>query len=114
MDKLAACPRSHHKFVLFCKVEEGCQCSECQERLSLEYQEKPRVTMHVHPYAVWTGSFNFTKNATMSFENAVVLYDTNIVHAYFYEYAQIAFLSESLDWTQPWMSPNYYLATPCT
>lgn len=114
MDKLAACPRSHHKFVLFCKVEEGCQCSECQERLSLEYKEKPRVTMHVHPYAVWTGSFNFTKNATMSFENAVVLYDTNIVHAYFYEYAQIACLSESLDWTQPWMSPNYYLATPST
>ena len=118
MDKLSACPRSHHKFVLFCFAEERCQCNECQEQLYFdkEYlQEEPRDDMmHIHPYAVWTGSFNFTKNAAMSFENAVMLYDPNIVRAYYLEYGQIAFLSESLDWTQSWMSPNYYFIAPYT
>ncbi len=118
MDKLPACPRSHHKFVLFCKAAEHCQCNECQEQLNFDKEylnEEPRDDMmHIHPYAVWTGSFNFTKNAVMSFENAVVLYDPNIVHAYYREYGQIAFLSESLDWTKSWMSPNHYFIAPYT
>lgn len=38
------------------------------------------------PYAVWTGSFNFTKNACASFENAVVLREPAIVKAFFEEY----------------------------
>ena len=117
MDKLSACPRSHHKFVLFCKAEERCQCNECQEQLHIEMElleEEPHDRMHIHPYAVWTGSFNFTRNATMSFENAVVLYDPNIVHAYYHEYGQIVFLSESLDWTKSWMNPNYHFIAPYT
>ncbi len=117
LNKLSACPRSHHKFVLFCKVEERCQCDECQEQLHFEIEflgEDARDITHIHPYAVWTGSFNFTRNATMSFENALVLNDPNIVLAYYHEYGQILFLSESLDWTKSWMSPSHYFVAPYT
>ena len=88
VDKLPACPRSHHKFVLFCKALEKCTCKQCRETKNYilqtthflgctcdycsNYEEN---WLHVQPYSVWTGSFNFTRNAVMSFENAVVLYD---------------------------------------
>ena len=117
IDKLPACPRSHHKFVLFCKAEEHCQCNKCQEQLQMEmevFELKSRDIMHISPYAVWTGSFNFTRNATMSFENAVVLYDAKLVEAYYQEYGEILFLSEPLDWTKPWMNPRHYFIAPMT
>lgn len=52
--------RMHNKFVLFCK-----------------YENNKRI-----PYAVWTGSYNFTNMANLSMENAVVLYDPKIVKRY--------------------------------
>ena len=51
------------------------------------------------PRVVWTGSFNFTLNATNSFENAVVLHDPKIVNAFYQEWGQILALSEPLDST---------------
>ena len=81
---------------------------------AVKKQELRDRNFHIHPYAVWTGSFNFTRNATMSFENAVVLYDPNIVRAYYHEYGQIVFLSESLDWTKSWMNADYHFIAPYT
>jgi phosphatidylserine/phosphatidylglycerophosphate/cardiolipin synthase-like enzyme len=65
----------------------------------------------VCPYAVWTGSYNFTKNAGMSFENALYIEDQPIVDAYMAEYAQIFSLSEPLDWTSEWSVPEYRIGT---
>ena len=64
-----------------------------------------------HPYAVWTGSFNFTKNAGMSLENAVYITVPNIVKAYLKEFEQIAALSEPLDWDSEWMSPEWWIGS---
>ena len=119
IDKQPACPRSHHKFVLFCRGVEHCVCKECQERLSFEIEyfddaEYEDHLMHIHPYAVWTGSFNFTKNAVMSFENAVILYDPKIVDAFYHEYVQVAVLSEPLDWKTPWTKREGHVQMPCT
>ena len=36
MDKLSACPRSHHKFVLIGNAPQRCQCNECKEQLNIE------------------------------------------------------------------------------
>jgi len=90
--KATTFPRSHHKFIVFCK-------------------EKPDVV----PIAVWTGSFNFTKNATMSFENAIVIKDDSgenkILQSYLDEYYQVFALSEPLDWEHIWCEPEYRIGT---
>jgi hypothetical protein len=113
----SAFPRSHHKFVLFCKYTMNCDCKSCQSYKNTYlnddypiYQDKKRKD-HIKPYAVWTGSLNFTKTAALSFENAVVLQDAKIVEAYFQEYSQIAALSEPLDWTATWIAPQWTIQT---
>lgn len=89
-DRKAACPRVHHKFVVLCRTG-GWGLLE--------------------PYAVWTGSFNFTKNGTRSLENAVILHDPVIVQAYFDEFQQIAAISEPLDWESNWCEPEWRIGT---
>lgn len=93
VDKNPAFPRMHNKFVLFCEEIDG----EHHSRIA--------------PYAVWTGSFNFTKNAGYSLENAVIIRDQDIVNAYAKEYGQIAMLSEPLDWGYDWCAPEYRVGT---
>jgi PLD-like domain len=95
-NKVAAFPRSHHKFVVFCK------CLENSSKGS---------GLNYRPYSVWTGSYNFTKNAGQSFENAVVSSDANIVNAFMKEYGQIAALSEHLDWNSSWTAPEWRIGT---
>ena len=84
--KSAAFPRAHHKFVVFCR--DG-----------------------LEPYAVWTGTFNFTKNAGASLENALVLTDPNIVQAFFDEWAQLLAISEPLDWRSTWVVPEWRIGS---
>lgn len=89
--KSSSFARSHHKFLVFLR-----------DNIALETYE---------PYAVWTGSFNFTKNAGASFENAVVISIPEIAQAYLDEWAQIMALSEPLNWEHPWCYPEYRLGT---
>lgn len=67
------------------------------------------------PVAVWTGSFNFTKNATLSFENAVYMQDMSgdnpIINAYLNEHHNIFCLSESLNWNATYVNPEYRFGT---
>ncbi len=97
--KSPAFPRAHHKFIVFCKKDLTIATWLRTDWPSFE------------PYAVWTGSFNFTKNAGQSLENAVVLQDRKIVNAYFQEYAQIAAVSEPLDWESAWVAPEWRIGT---
>lgn len=98
-DKLPAFPRSHHKFVVFCSIETQTR------HMGVDYDDV------IVPKAVWTGSFNFTKTAGVSFENAVVLRDPTIVNAFYQEYAQVASLSEPLDWETEWAAPEWRIGT---
>lgn len=96
-DKKPAFPRMHNKFLVFCdRHEEGADLDYCFE---------------IKPYAVWTGSFNLTKNAAMSLENALVLTEPSIVTAYFKEWEQILALSEPLDWETDWVEPEWRIGT---
>jgi len=90
-EKSIVFPRSHHKFLIFCKYK----------------NKKPEW----QPYKVWTGSYNLTKNANMSFENAVVLKNKKIVRAYFKEWAQIEAISEKLDWSSKWCTPEWRIGS---
>jgi len=104
-------PRMHHKFFVFLQRVPDTHPHDCYL-----------------PYAVWTGSFNPTKNATNSLENAIVItskwdevvaadaggaatsFDWNlrdIPFAYFEEWAEIAGNSEPLDWYAEYVAPEW-------
>ena len=100
-DQKPAFPRMHNKFLLFCNIKDGLRGD----------QENPYHYDTVEPYGVWTGSFNFTQNATRSFENALYLTDSKIVNAYLHEYSQIAALSEPLNWAHEWVAPEWRIGT---
>jgi phosphatidylserine/phosphatidylglycerophosphate/cardiolipin synthase-like enzyme len=63
------------------------------------------------PSAVWTGSFNFSNNAGNSFENAVEIHEVNVAQQYLNEFARVAALSEPLNWSHDWVSPQYRLGS---
>ena len=60
----------------------------------------------MEPYAVWTGSYNFTKNAEFSLENAVYIKNSKLACQYFSQWGQIASLSEPLDWRNEGIVPD--------
>lgn len=91
-------PRSHHKFVVFCRTEQRI------DRGGYEYK-------HLIPTAVWTGSFNFSKTASLSFENAIYTTRSKIAQAYLNEWEQVVALSEQLDWTSEWVAPEFRIGT---
>ena len=96
-EKKPAFPRAHHKFLVFCKVTEA------------------EESTNYIPVALWTGSFNMTKNATNSLEN--VLYftdasgDNEIINAFLNEHHQIFAVSESLNWNEVWTTPEFRIGT---
>jgi hypothetical protein len=95
--KSPAHPRAHHKFVVFAK--RGASMAGDGDALRLD------------PTAVWTGSFNFTATGGRSLENAVVLRHPAIVRAYVQEFAQVAALSEPLNWSDDWCAPEWRIGT---
>lgn len=95
-DKSPAFPRMHNKFLIFAKI--------------IPNNDKDG-SASIEPYAVWTGSFNLTKNAVRSLENALYITNKEIVNAYFQEYGQIAAMSEKLDWQSDWAAPEWRVGT---
>lgn len=95
--KAPAFPRMHNKFMIFCSLV---------DRNDPEYKWKLVV-----PYAVWTGSYNLTKNAAASFENAVLINSPAIAKAFYMEFGQIMALSEPLDWKTDWVEPEWRIGT---
>jgi phosphatidylserine/phosphatidylglycerophosphate/cardiolipin synthase-like enzyme len=96
-DKDPAFPRMHNKFLVFCNEDK----SYLKEFPFQEYEEYTKII----PHAVWTGSFNFTDNATRSLENAVYIKNSDIVSSYYAEWQHIFALSESIPnefWNSGW------------
>lgn len=103
---LAGYERMHNKFLVFAKFETHLQskidisnyfyASGSRNKLKpaefLEAFDRSKLK----PYAVWTGSFNFTNNASNSFENASLLTNEILAEKFFREYSQIYLLSESI------------------
>jgi phosphatidylserine/phosphatidylglycerophosphate/cardiolipin synthase-like enzyme len=93
-------PRLHHKYIVLCKRD---------EHVVKHSEDHIEDVVHIEPYSVWTGSFNFSRNATLSLENAVVIREPSIVEAYYSVWQQTLALSESLDWKSMMASPEYYI-----
>jgi len=116
-----AVPRCHHKFVVFCDGEiehhEAVAGTDevCTTGLWKGMLVNPGTPayndIHLKPVSVWTGSFNFTQNAVLSFENAVIISNSGIVRAYTAEFEQVFALSEPLDWKHVYVEPEYRIGT---
>jgi hypothetical protein len=86
--------RMHHKFVLFGKETEDWGASSFD--------------------LVWTGSYNFTANATKSLENGLFIKSEEVVKAYYQEWRQVllsSFRIEDRWWGESygWSSDDEYL-----
>lgn len=106
----SAFPRMHNKFMVFCRANVVYH-EETDMDLVRWWENGQILRVDYTPYAVWTGSFNFSENATKSFENAVVIEDEKIAEAYCEEWSQIAALSEPLDWESEWIAPEWRIGT---
>ncbi len=93
-DRNPACPRMHNKFLILGQLEKGEVSHYC-----------------FVPELVWTGSFNFTYNAGLSLENALVISNSEIVSAYYSYWQDIAAISEPLDWESEWVEPEWRIGT---
>jgi phosphatidylserine/phosphatidylglycerophosphate/cardiolipin synthase-like enzyme len=91
--------RMHHKFVLFGKKIRS---------------EDPEACNTPYFNLVWTGSYNFTANATKSLENGLFIKSKDVVDAYFQEWRQVllsSFRIEDRWWGESygWSSDDEYL-----
>lgn len=77
-------PKMHNKFIVFLRELDG------------EYI----------PYAVWSGSYNFTQQSTYSLENAIFIQDEQISQAYASEAQMIYLMGDDLDWSSEWINLN--------
>lgn len=130
-DKVPASPRMHHKFIVLARLVKWFRASRGAWQIRYKRGDAPQhykwsilartktilrrknqsTSRSVSPYAVWTGSFNFTQNAVMSLENAVVIRLTQIVDVYVKEFIHVLLLSEPLDWRTDWVEPEYRIGT---
>jgi hypothetical protein len=91
-------PNMHHKFLVACRA------------VSKTDEHNQSFLIPV-PFAVWTGSANLTANSIRSLENAIVIESKKIGQAYYAEWAQIAAISEPLDWDSEWVAPEWRIGT---
>lgn len=96
LEKSPAFPRMHNKFLVFA---------------NLKNDSKHFYYQTIEPYAVWTGSFNLTKNAGQSLENAVYIKNNDVAEAYANEFGNILALSEPLNWFRDWVAPEWRIGT---
>ena len=106
-------PIMHHKFLVFGNMR--VECKKAQNVLrDLDPFESPYVEVEeriFEPQAVWTGSYNPTRNANRSFENALLIEDSGLASIYYKEWVQIMSLSEPLNWESEWVAPEWKIGT---
>lgn len=92
-------PRMHNKFLVFSNfIEDNAPLPKGYSATLINRE-------------VWTGSYNLTKNAAKSLENAVLIRNDNVAKAYYDEFCQIFALSEPLDWESEWCAPEFRIGT---
>ena len=84
----------HHKFLVFLRQRD--KADQKIEEGAWPYSS----------YAVWTGSYNITKNGNCFLENALYVQDIRLAEAYCNEWAQLIEVSEPIDWTKPYSAPE--------
>lgn len=96
-------PRMHHKFCVFARVRSGHERPGYHQGMAGTHWDRDWI----EPYAAWTGSFNWTLNASASLENAIFTTDKVVVQNFTKEWGNCFALSEPLDWTTTYVAPEY-------
>lgn len=113
-------PLMHHKFALFARFSlQGPHDPRLPERdpelggyfTNAELSNDFFLDGLPWPNAAWTGSYNWSTNASQSLENAILLKDPESVDAYFREFQQVVAMSEPLDWTSQYVEPEWRIGT---
>ena len=96
-------PLMHNKFVVFAELvlKPGAGSSE----------EDPWEVPEWQGRVLWTGSLNLTRLSRRSCETALIFRDPVFADAAIREWAQIAALSEPLEWTSEWINPQWRLGS---
>ena len=94
--------RMHNKFLVFAKRE---SLNGGEGTDMFEYDVVWR------PHSVWTGSYNITGNAELSWENAIYIRSEEIAQAYLDEWCQLMAFSEQLDWESEYVEPEWRIGT---
>jgi len=87
LNRKGTAPRMHHKFVVFGNVDGSSE----------------QIDFH----SVWAGSFNFTKNASLSLEDAELVEGRGVAQSFLLRWSQVLCMSEPLDWTSDDFSPEW-------
>lgn len=99
-------PRMHNKFLVFASpINRG-----------ILYDEEAEDSLHQlgggwNAHVVWTGSYNLSKNAGHSWENALIIRDPVIAEAYLNEWSQLFTFSEPLDWRSEYIAPEWRIGS---
>ena len=104
-DKSPSFSRMHHKFFVFGDINLKQDLFEIHCLDDFPGYEDPQARK------VWTGSFNASKAACYSFENAVIIDSDEAATKYAQEFALMFMISEPLDWTNDWISPSFTYMT---
>ena len=97
-------PLMHNKVLTFAKLF-------LEPAPGQENEEDPDGKIRWEPVMVWTGSFNLSRSASRSRENAVIIRDPKIASAYFRECLDLLALSERLDWESEEIDPEWHQDT---
>lgn len=102
-------PRMHHKFLVFCEIQQKRfnYTNHLVDPPSEECEERDVVI----PVAVWTGSFNASENGTRSLENVIIIRDKVVAAAYYSEWKTLLGISEPLNWESEYVYPEWRIGT---
>ena len=99
-------PRMHNKFLVF---------ASHVDRSNFNGSGIDDVNSELAPgwnaQVVWTGSYNLSRNAERSWENALIVRDSVIAEAYLKEWSQLFTFSEPLNWQSRYIAPEWRIGT---
>ena len=101
--KSQSIPLMHHKFLVRCKL---------QEQHPIDGGRTPERAIVPIAQAVWTGSFNFSVNASTSLENAIEICRPSTANRFLDVWQRVYALSEPLNWIHEYSKPELAFDLP--
>ena len=99
-DEKSPVPILHHKFVIFSELTDAGEPEPGDVT-------DPSGNVTWRPRILWTGSYNPTRLASRSLENAVIIRRKDVAVQFLLAWAKIMAISEPLDWTDPGLNPQW-------
>ena len=99
-DEKSPVPILHHKFMVFSELTDAGEPEPGDVT-------NPPGNVIWRPRILWTGSYNPTRAAARSLENAVIIRNRGVAAQFLLAWAKIMAISEPLDWTGHGLNPQW-------